>query len=130
MSETASVLRGIPAPRDRWEGYATQRREILEHIDSMSIRGVFWVAGDFHLASAQTVATGTAPGAAQFEVLVGPAAQSPNILAGSLGAPQFRWAAGTNNYSVLELDPVARTITVRWIDGTGAEIHVETFDLP
>lgn len=117
------------ASSDRWEGYATQRREILEHIDTMSIPGVFWVAGDFHLASAQTIATGTAPGARQFEVLVGPGAQSPNPLAGTLGAPQFRWASGTNNYSTLDLDPSTRTITVIWHRGDGTELRRETFTL-
>jgi alkaline phosphatase D len=117
------------ASRDRWEGYAAQRTEILDHIDDMAIEGVFWVAGDFHLASAQTVGRAGASGATQFEVLVGPGAQTPNALAGTLGAPQFRWAAGTNNYSTLDLDPMTRTITVRWIAGDGTEAHRESFTL-
>ena len=41
---------------DRWEGYPTQRDEILSHIDDESISGVLWISGDFHLASSQGIA--------------------------------------------------------------------------
>lgn len=112
--------------RDRWEGYAAQRTEILAHIDDQAIRGVLWVAGDFHLASAQRVAT-SGPGATQIEVLVGPAAQSANPLAFSLGAPQFDFATGDDNYAVLDLDPAAGTVTIQWTSGTGAVLQTRSY---
>ena len=33
---------------DRWQGYPEQREDILSHIESNKIQGVFWVSGDFH----------------------------------------------------------------------------------
>jgi alkaline phosphatase D len=112
--------------QDRWEGYAAQRTEILSHIDDQGITGVLWVAGDFHLASAQRVAT-SGPGASQIEVLVGPGAQSGNPLAIGLGGAQFDFATGTNNYSVLDLDPTTGSITIRWIDASGATIQMQSY---
>ena len=33
---------------DRWQGYPIQREDILSHIETGDIEGVFWVSGDFH----------------------------------------------------------------------------------
>jgi alkaline phosphatase D len=115
-------------PTDRWEAYATQRSEVLQFIDTNAITGVLWVAGDFHLAFVSNVSP-NGIGASQRELLVGPGGQSANPLVGTLNAPQFSFATGTNNYTVLELDPATLTLTARYIDGTGAEFHVETLNL-
>lgn len=114
--------------QDRWEGYAAQRTEILSHIDDQGIRGVLWVAGDFHLASSQRVAT-SGPGASQVEVLVGPGAQTGNVLAATLAAPQFDFATGENNYAMIDLDPTLRRATVWWVSGSGSVIQVREHDL-
>jgi alkaline phosphatase D len=116
------------APQDRWEGYAAQRREILQHIDDAMIRGVLWLAGDFHLASAQRVAT-SGPGATQIEILAGPGAQSGNPLAFGLGAPQFDFASTTNNYTVLELDPATARVRAYWVDGSGSVAETQEYVL-
>ena len=112
--------------QDRWEGYAAQRVEILSHIDSLALTGVLWVAGDFHLASSQRVAN-SGPGATQIEVLVGPAAQSPNPLAFGLAAPQFDFAMGANNYAVIELDPSTVRARVSWMSGTGTVMQTRSY---
>ena len=39
------------ADSDNWNGYASQRREILNHIDNSRIRGVVWLSGDVHFLS-------------------------------------------------------------------------------
>ncbi|MDQ3036215.1 MAG: alkaline phosphatase D family protein [Myxococcota bacterium] len=116
------------AQNDRWEGYPAQRQEILSFIDERALTGVLWVAGDFHLASAQRVAT-SGPGSAQTEVLVGPGAQTGNLLARFLTSAQFDFATGENNYTVLELDPATTRARVWWHDGDGVVIETQEYDL-
>jgi alkaline phosphatase D len=113
-------------PTDRWEAYADQRAEILQFIDDHAIPGVLWVAGDFHLAFISNVSPSGA-GATQREVLVGPGAQSANPLVPTLNPPQFSFATGTNNYTVLELDPVTGAVSLHYIDGAGATFHTDSF---
>lgn len=116
------------AQNDRWEGYAAQRTEILRHIDDGAITGVLWVAGDFHLASAQRVST-SGPGATQVEILAGPGAQSANLLARFLGGDQFDFATGDNNYTLIELDPATGVARIWWIDGDGSTLETLEYAL-
>jgi alkaline phosphatase D len=111
---------------DRWEGYPAQREELLGFIDEMAIDGVVWVAGDFHLASMGRVAASGA-GSTQLEVLVGPGGQNGNVLAGTLGPPQFDWSSRENNYTELALDPERRTVDVRYHDGGGRLLATRTY---
>ncbi|AKF04085.1 Phosphodiesterase/alkaline phosphatase D [Sandaracinus amylolyticus] len=115
------------ASNDRWEGYAAQRDEILGFIDDEAIPGVLWVAGDFHLASAQRVSP-SGPGSAQVEILAGPGAQTGNPLAGILGGDQFDFQSTTNNYVVIDLDPATTRARVWWYDASGSAI--ETIEYP
>jgi alkaline phosphatase D len=116
------------ARNDRWEGYPAARREILEHIDGNAIPGVLWVAGDFHLASAQRVST-SGPGSTQIEVLAGPGAQNGNLLARFLGGEQFDFATTTNNYTVIELDPRTGRARIAWIDADASTVESLEYDL-
>ncbi len=113
-------------PTDRWEAYGKQREEILRYIDDANVTGVLWLSGDFHLAFISHVST-SGPGANPREGLAGPGAQSSNPLLSSLGAPQFSFKTGTNNYTTLKLDPVGRSITVGYHDAEGVEFHSESF---
>ena len=113
-------------PTDRWEAYGAQRTEILSYIDTAGITGVLWLAGDFHLAFISRVST-SGPGSTQREVLAGPGGQSSNPLLSSLTAPQFSYKTGTNNYTTLQLDPVGRSVTVRYYDAAGTMFHSESF---
>ncbi len=113
-------------PTDRWEAYRDQRTDILSFIDDQAIEGVLWVSGDFHLAFISQVST-SGPGATQREVLVGPGAQSANLLLETLQPPQFAFATGTNNYTTLKLDPTSRSVTVAYHDATGAVFHQTSF---
>ena len=103
------------AADDRWEGYAAQRTEILEHIEKESISGVLWVSGDFHIAAMGRVSN---KGLGQYavEVLAGPGAYLGNPLAFLLNAPQWDWAATTNNYTALHFEPQGRTVRVAFHD--------------
>jgi alkaline phosphatase D len=116
------------ARNDRWEGYAAQREEILRFIDDNAIGGVLWVAGDFHLASAGRVST-SGPGASQIEVLVGPGAQTGNILAATLTGPQFDWATSADNYAVIELDPETSEVSIYYHDEDDDVLEVRMYRL-
>jgi alkaline phosphatase D len=96
---------------DRWEAYPRARDEILGFIEGSQIPGVLWLAGDFHMASVGKVSQ-SGFGKRAHEVLVGPGAQIPNLLAGLLRAPQFSWASAENNYGALHLDPDRGSIRV------------------
>jgi len=111
---------------DRWEGYAAQREDILSFIDDAAIGGVFWVAGDFHFASLGLVGASGDLGESQYEVLVGPGAQTANPLHTTLTGARWPHADGTNNYTELRFDPIAAEIRVRFIDGSGGVIADET----
>jgi len=113
-------------PTDRWEAYGAQRTEILRFIDDSAIPGVLWISGDFHLAFISHVSP-SGVGANQREVLVGPGAQSPNPLTSTLTAPQFSFATGTNNYTTFQLDPIGKSVTVRYYDADGTMFHSESF---
>jgi len=116
------------AQDDRWEGYPRQREEILRHIDDSAITGVMWVAGDFHLCSAQRVNASGQPGANQVEILAGPGANTGNPAALLLRTdPLFDFSSTTNNYTTLELLPATNTIRVRWIDGRGSVFEVREY---
>lgn len=106
------------AADDRWEGYAAQRTHLLSEIETRGIPGVIFVAGDFHLGSVGKVAP-SGPGASLMEVVVGPASNFTNPLAGLLGPPQFDWAKDVNNYALLDLDPETGEATVTFRDQRG-----------
>ena len=48
---------GVPINADQWDGYARERREILEHTLAKDIRNVSWLTGDIHTFFAGTVHT-------------------------------------------------------------------------
>jgi len=112
----------FPAENDRWEGYPTQREEILRFIDDEPITGVLWVAGDFHFASIGRV-SGSGFGSTQTEILVGPGAQTGNPASFLLRGPQFDWSSMTNNYTTMELDPARSLIRVQWVDDDASVIQ-------
>ncbi len=116
------------ARADRWEGYGIQRTEILSHIDDGAITGVIWIGGDFHLASLGRVDK-SGPGSTQLEALVGPAAQTGNILAAGLGGAQFDWATSKNSYTAIHLDPATSTVMFRFWGDVGSVLHEQSYSL-
>jgi alkaline phosphatase D len=115
---------------DRWEGYAAARREILSFIENERIGGVLWLSGDFHFGSAGRVSPAGEVGSQAIEVLVGPAAQDPNPLWATLvDTAQFDFATGTNNTTVFDLDPSARTATVTFHDDEGTVLATRSYGL-
>lgn len=115
-------------PRDRWEGYAAQREEILRFIDESALTGVLWISGDLHFGSAQRVAT-TGLGSNQIELLVGPGAQIPNPLVTTLSAERFDFTTAESNYGILDLDPATRRVRASWHNGAGEVIASREYEL-
>ena len=128
IGDFPSVFDFPTARNDRWESYASQREEILRFVDETPIPGVVWLSGDFHMASMGRVSP-SGPGSMQLEILAGPGAQTGNVGARILAAPQFDWATEANNYTVLELDPDARRLRAFFVDGSGSVLEVGEYVL-
>jgi phosphodiesterase/alkaline phosphatase D-like protein len=54
---------GVPINADQWDGYARERREILEHVLAKDVQNVSWLTGDIHTFFAGTVTTSGRSGA-------------------------------------------------------------------
>jgi alkaline phosphatase D len=114
---------------DRWEGYASARDEILDHITGRSIRGVWWLSGDFHLGAVGKLESSGARSAMR-DIIAGPGGQFPNPLFLSLLPSQFEFTTGENNTVTLRADPVRNELTVRFINGAGRVIFERAFANP
>ncbi|MFO0747922.1 MAG: alkaline phosphatase D family protein [Myxococcota bacterium] len=120
-----------PQDKDRWEGYPAQRDEILGL--TKSIPGVLWLSGDFHFGAVCSVDPPGGRFEAQWEVFMGQGANMPNPVWPALAdiQPQFAFVTGTNNYVRFVCDPIADppTLTATFIDGDGAELYTQAFQL-
>lgn len=113
---------------DRWEGFPDQRREVLEFIDTTPVPGVLWLTGDFHMGVAGRVSR-DGVGANQLELAAGPAGQFSNPSLSYPSGPQFDFATAVNNAVVLDLDPAARSVRVRFLDGGTRTLFEKTYTL-
>ncbi|MBI5497339.1 MAG: alkaline phosphatase D family protein [Deltaproteobacteria bacterium] len=112
---------------DRWEGYPSQRTAILRFIDETPVTGVLWVSGDFHLATIGWVSAAGNPGEHQLEFLVGPGAQTGNVLASTLNPPLWEWATPDDNYATFDLDPGTRKVIVTFHAASGTRLAQRSF---
>jgi len=125
-----------PIEKDRWEGYETQRTEILSHIDGPPLLpGVLWLSGDFHFGAITTLEKPPARFSNQREVFMGQGANMTNPAWEPLrdtAGNQFAFVTGTNNYVRFVCDPLATPprITAEFIDGDGSILHTQDFDFP
>jgi phosphodiesterase/alkaline phosphatase D-like protein len=105
------------AQSDKWEGYAAQRNEILDFIQTKALKGVWWLSGDLHFGSVGGLEA-TGPRRAMREILMGPGGRP----AGSptLPATQFDRVVSATNYTVLRADPVKRELTVEFFGASGS----------
>ncbi len=126
ISDFSDML-GTSLEDDRWQGYPTQRTEILTALGS--VPGVLWIGGDFHLAAVVEVDRPGSGGPAegQWEVLVGPSGSPLNVLAELYEdtTGQFPILFAAWNYTRLRLDPGTGEVLVTFVGddgGTLAEI--------
>jgi len=109
------------ADSDNWNGYASQRREILNHIASNNLRGVVWLSGDVHFGGVCRVEA-SGPWSNIWEVIMGPAGANRD------SRPAIResqWPVlvhGVHNYALLRADPMTRALTVDFINAAGNRV--------
>jgi alkaline phosphatase D len=110
------------ATSDNWNGYASQRREILRHIVNNNIRGVVWLSGDVHFGAVTRIEP-TGDFRDMYEVIMGPAgADKASPVSASIGAQWQVIVDGIHNYTVLRANPTTRTVSAEFIDATGRRI--------
>jgi len=120
-----------PAIEDRWQGYASQRRALLDHLAAQAINNVWFLAGDFHFGAVIRVEPVGSP-RNYWEILCGPAASTGNPVALLVDDPDLReqWTpadrfehfSGQWATTTLTFDPAADTVRVRFADGLTGEV--------
>jgi alkaline phosphatase D len=109
------------ADSDNWNGYASQRSEILSHINNNGLRGVVWLSGDVHFGGVCSVEA-AGPWSDIWEVIMGPAGANRD------GRPSVRESQfpvlvhGVHNYTVVRANPATRTVDVEFINAAGRRI--------
>jgi alkaline phosphatase D len=138
---TSVNIANLPGPwdadfamKDRWEGYETQRRELLDFIVDEEIRNVWFLAGDIHLGFVGRVEPEGHRHSKIWEITVGPGASGANPLGALLErglidreqvfpCQQFVYGNGLRQVATtLTLDPLADTIGVRYVDALTEEV--------
>jgi len=114
------------ANEDRWEGYASQRVELLDAIAAQGTEHVYWLSGDFHIASVGWLEPDKSRG--MHEILMGPGGAMENPAGDGLPKGQFSWGRGTllqdhaDTVTVVRLDPTKQPpefrVTFYELDGT------------
>ncbi len=130
----------LALPYDRWEGYAAERREVLEYIRDNNIKNVVFLTTDFHANILGPVGISDFDGAppVAYEAVVGPVATSPlgqdiQDVIGSGGKTAFNALLtglvkvdcaeiDTYSYSVVDVDPAAATMTIANKDSSSKEL--------
>lgn len=109
------------AGTDNWNGYASQRREILNHIANNNLRGVVWLSGDVHFGGVCRV---EASGAWSniWEVVMGPAGANRDSRPDVREAQWPVLVHDIHNYTVLRADPTDRSLTVEFINAAGNRV--------
>lgn len=109
------------AASDRWEGYAAQRQELLFELSAKGIEDVFFVSGDFHVCFAGLIQPDMG-GAAGRTWEIACTSGNQNILGEWLTdwePDQFAFSTSSPRGVVLDLDPMTRECTVRFLNENG-----------
>ncbi|MDR7523630.1 MAG: alkaline phosphatase D family protein [Armatimonadota bacterium] len=102
--------------RDSWEGYTTERDEILRFLHDRRIQPVLFLTADVHYAAWIRHPEGP------YEAIAGPLGAFPARAAHAAGRPGVLWAeTGRNNYGWLRL--VDNRIMLEWRDDQDRLMH-------
>lgn len=133
------VLNSVPMTRmpslwgfanDRWQGYDTQRAELLRYLEENDIDNVWFLSGDFHVGF---VARLEQEGYARrlWEVAVGPSGNQGNPLAflaeqeqyreDVFPSAQFEYGKGDLAGTLLTFDPQRDEVRIRFISAETGE---------
>jgi alkaline phosphatase D len=125
-----TAMLGSTLAEDRWQGYPAQRGEILGHIEDDAIAGVLWLTGDFHMGVISRVDPVGGLAESRWEVLVGAAGSTRNLLASLYDNPeQFPVMFEDWNSVLLRLDPGTGEARVTFIGDDGAVIAEQVLSL-
>jgi phosphodiesterase/alkaline phosphatase D-like protein len=113
---------------DRWEGYAAQRRELLDFIHENGLTGVWFLSGDFHVGAAGRVGPKGTPDFDLPEVLVGPGAAKKKSKGEPTSSDQHEFMTAQNSYTVFRADPVSKTLDVTFIGEDGQPLFQRRYD--
>jgi phosphodiesterase/alkaline phosphatase D-like protein len=117
------------SPRERWEGYAAQREELLAFIDATGIENVWFLSGDLHMGLVHRVDR-SGRDARLWEICSGPGGQSSHDLplfqpgaeeryARAFPPQQVAYASHELAYTTFEFDPTTDSVRVRFVNVDG-----------
>jgi alkaline phosphatase D len=126
---------------DRWEAYNPQRTELIDFLLESNIHNVYFITGDFHMATVGRLDPPGGPGYGFWEFMLGPGAQANPLgnregiieVLGEENDPlppnQFLWGYHTRVASFVDLDPFTTPpqLTVRYYDEEGTSLFQVTF---
>lgn len=124
-----------PAAGDRWQGYESQREEILDFITDNAVENVWFLSGDFHLGIVARLER-EGPRSRMWEILCGPGGNGGNPLGvayevdpynrDEMAPPdQFKFFTGRYNSTLLTFDAASDSVHVKYIDGKTNEVMYE-----
>ncbi|MFP6684431.1 MAG: alkaline phosphatase D family protein [Polyangiaceae bacterium] len=125
---TGTVI-GSAAAADRWQGYPTQRNELLDHVRDQSVKGVLWISGDVHFGAVAQVDQDGGPGDDQWEIIAGPTGSFINPVAFLLKGKRMPVVQSKHNWVMVEADPATGEAIVRFIGDAGNELATHTLKL-
>jgi len=116
---------------DRWEGYRTQREELLQFIVDQDIDNVWFLAGDIHMGFVGRIEP-EGPFSRMWELTVGPGASGSNPLGAAwendlnresiFPCNQFIFAHGrTQVATTIDFDAVNDLVAVEYVDAVTGE---------
>ncbi|MBL8680729.1 MAG: alkaline phosphatase D family protein [Myxococcales bacterium] len=107
---------------DNWNGYVSQRNEILNHIANNDLRGVLWLSGDVHFGGVCRVEA-SGPWSNIWEVVMGPSGSSrdSNPVLNTAQWP-VRVLDNIKNYVVIRANPSTRVVDVEFINAAGDRV--------
>ena len=130
MVMATRIAPGVPAQVDAWDGYAYERKQILDHILDNNVQNVVAITGDIHTFFAGTAYTtgDQATGRAAFPEFVGGSATSTGLPESTGLSPQTLAALATINphisfydfvkrgYGVIEIGPTETVCELKSVD--------------
>ncbi len=125
-----SAYFGSVEANDRWQGYPTQRSEILNHITDNAISGVLWITGDFHFGGVMTVDPAGGPSAEEWEVMVGPAGSPINSFVGIMSeSDRLPVLVKQWSYTLFEADPDTGVVDITFVGDNGSTVDAWSLQL-
>jgi alkaline phosphatase D len=121
---------------DRWEGFASDRDELLGFIRDRHLENVWWISGDYHVGAVGQIERYGYRWYGMREVMMGPGAGHGAAEAEAMaayvdptsGEKQWPYVTQASNYVTIAADPDTMLVRVQFRAGDGTVIHDQTYD--